>query len=1215
MDLTILDEELEQDTSSVETQEPQEPVDVQSFGGMDLTILDDDTSPTSQIQQQEPVEVQSFKGMDLTILDSDVTSTQITSADDAGYETPIEDDRAPTEEQASEADSLATQELNADVVLKVNSMYDIEFKTTKETEYDASGKSTRTGVRRKSEFADIRRGIEQDLRRQGVVPEQMEQAIEDEFKARGIEVGSLSETAEVYAEQESARAVEKVNEKKERLIELLTSENFVTSGLTDQLLNSGLSISQINGLVTADEFLNPVTGIVDVPILFKDAGESIKNGDYGVASLQVGAAVLSLAPALGVVKVGTKVAAKSRNKVMDKIVAADKSSTKETVEAARVSANTVEGKEIEQQFLREFEEANEVNVTDVDPETGNLSINQQKARDAGRDTATDAMNLQASRSASEADLIAQGKDADRIFTDAEAFLDVGEDADALMSPILKAEKFNAIVSIAKDFKTNNPNSWSNDKTVIDNLFELTVGKDIDANQELADSLAKYGLTFDEYVMTVVSGGSDAGKILNKLSQIKRAGHLDNVDAVKNKALEKRQNGFMRTFRRLENIRRGGMVSMIKTAARNLQSAAIRAPMEAFENIMDNTIYALQNDGVIAGGKALLDLRGGWKGSLSHLKYMYRNPALAKQLTEHILDRPEFANQYTNLFDNVNEYQKATGRGEGGALDTVLSKVEDVVTFANTPNRIQEYLVRRGAFMGEMERLVQREYGINFLEALKDGKLRDLMANSSSVRPKGKAKFEDLIEQSVRRALDVTYAKAPDVPMFKSMSDFITKNGLTTVIEFPRFMFNSLELMGQYSAGAANPVIKRIMGKRGPLDAKDRQNITRNMSGAIAIYAAYQYRTDPSRLGLSGQEPASYEQLNTGDGTVMDVTPQFPLRQTLWIGEAINQVMKGTLNDWKGFTADEMLETFGGASMRTGASNVFIDEIGDMISNAGDLKGEQQAGKILGATIGNYLASWGVPVAQVIEAQRISGNRPMTYEDRSGDYQLKDFGESFTSNVGRSFEQRYGNLTDPSAIEDMPLREGLFDAEGGRTRVGAVGSGLFGITRFTGNSESAEYLIRKGFNDWELGSQDPVRKVRNEQNKLMRKDLKTVVDVVRNIEINLRKEYMNKSADYKSNLTIDSHVNKAVRPIIKGFVGDLKSFVKEAADGKATFEELATRDYNNMSEDSRIRALNAYEKAQDRLDKKDRVPFDKTNGSHLLILKALDEALSTGDTIF
>ncbi len=129
MDLTILDEELEQYTSSVEKQEP---VEVQSFKGMNLEILDDDgTSPTTQVQPQKPVEVQSFKGMNLEILDDDVTATQITAADDAGYETPIEDDRAPTEEQAAEADSLARQELSADVVEKVNSMYDTEFKHTR----------------------------------------------------------------------------------------------------------------------------------------------------------------------------------------------------------------------------------------------------------------------------------------------------------------------------------------------------------------------------------------------------------------------------------------------------------------------------------------------------------------------------------------------------------------------------------------------------------------------------------------------------------------------------------------------------------------------------------------------------------------------------------------------------------------------------------------------------------------------------------------------------------------------------------------------------------------------------------------------------------------------------------------------------------------------------------------------------------------------------
>jgi len=262
-----------------------------------------------------------------------------------------------------------------------------------------------------------------------------------------------------------------------------------------------------------------------------------------------------------------------------------------------------------------------------------------------------------------------------------------------------------------------------------------------------------------------------------------------------------------------------------------------------------------------------------------------------------------------------------------------------------------------------------------------------------------------------------------------------------------------------------------------------------------------------------------------------------------------------------------------------------------------------------------LASWGVPIAQVIEVQRISGNRPMTYEDRSGDYELKDFGESFTSNVKRSFSQRYGNLIDPSSIEDMPRREGLFDPEGGKTRVGAVGSGLLGLTRYTGNSESAEYLIRKGFNDWEIGSRDPIKKVRSEANKLMRKNLPTVVNTVRQFETTLRKEYMAMPANskYKLDNTVDQFVNRRVRPMIKGYMQDLQAHVKLAADGKATFKELATRTFNKMPEEDRVRALDQYELMQSKLPEKDRQPFDIKNGSHLLMLKALDEALGQGDT--
>ena len=1151
--------------------------------------------------------------------------TQVPTVDDVGNETPIEDDRAPT---ATESQALTY--IEDDIVEEEAADFSIEGQEVLKNLYETSLAEI-TGEQAEKTFAE-----EEEFATQ-VLSEKQVAMLGPGLKEKYLESRKFrQENKEEIIKGRNIEFKNQLTERYNALNNILSGKehtdfetgkeysNPIRKQMVLSLLDKGYDVNVIAhtlGVAEFSPFLGTAMGVIDVPQTLSQARELQDEGETGMArALQVISGVEIAATAIGagfLVKAGknlvTGTKAPTTSETMKKIVAADTVATGESVEAASKVAETTEGQELSQKLIREFEEANEVNVTDVDPDTGNLIINQQKARDAGRAVAEDTMNLQASRAASEATLIAEGKDSDRIFTDAEAFLDVGEDAEALMSPILKPEKFNAVVAIAKDFKDKNPNNWNNDKTVIDNLFELTVGKEIEANQDLADSLGKYGLTFDEYIMTVVSGGSDAGRILNKLSQIKRAGHLNNVNASKNRALENRQNGFMRTFRRLENIRRGGMVSMIKTAMRNLQSAAIRMPAEALENIMDNALVAMQNDGVISGAKALVDFRGGWKGSLSHLKYMYRDPILAKNLTEYILDRPDFAKQYTNLFDNVNEYQKATGRGEGGALDTVLSKVEDVVTFANTPNRIQEYLIRRAAFMGEMERLVEREYGIDLLQALKDGKLRDLMANSSTVRPKGSATFEDIVEQSVRRGLDVTYAKTPDITQFKDMTNFITRNGLTTVIEFPRFMFNSLELMGQYSAGAFNPVLKRAFGPKtfkDSLDAKDRQNITRNMTGALGIFAAYEYRT-------SDNAPATYSQMNTnylGTDTVMDVTPQFPLRQMLWIGEFAKRFKDGTLNNWTGFTADEALETFGGGSMRTGASNVFIDEVGDIISGAGDLKGEDRLGKTVGAALGNYLASWFVPVQQVIDAQRITGDRPMTYEDRSGNYEQKGFFESVGSNVGRSFEQRYGNLTDPSSIKDLPLREGLFDREEGKARVGAVGSGIFGLNRFTANSETAEYLIRKGFNGWELESKSPVKQVRRQQNKLMRKNLKTLIDIVRDREVQLRKDYMNESDKFKSENKIDAYVNKSVRPTITGFINDLKTLTREEAENNVPYEQLALEKFNKLSEDRRVRALQEFNKTQSKKEPKDRVEFDPSNGTHLLMLIVLDETYSELDTI-
>ena len=155
-------------------------------------------------------------------------------------------------------------------------------------------------------------------------------------------------------------------------------------------------------------------------------------------------------------------------------------------------------------------------------------------------------------------------------------------------------------------------------------------------------------------------------------------------------------------------------------------------MEGFGNVIDTALYNLSNEGAISGAKSLASLNN-WKDSFRHMKYMFNNPKETKEVVDFILERPELQGQYRLLFDNINEIMISTGRGKGGVIDKVLSEGEDAVMALNIPNRWQEFLVRRGAFLGELERLVKREYNIDFIEALNKGKIRDLLNDAGNVR--------------------------------------------------------------------------------------------------------------------------------------------------------------------------------------------------------------------------------------------------------------------------------------------------------------------------------------------------------------------------------------------------------------------------------------------------------------------------------------------------
>ena len=765
-----------------------------------------------------------------------------------------------------------------------------------------------------------------------------------------------------------------------------------------------------------------------------------------------------------------------------------------------------------------------------------------------------------------------GKETARTVTERDGDLfDLSLGDDVITAPILDPEKFNGIAAAATDLQKLYPDIFNNNKTLIDNLLDVTVSKDLKLDgQELIDTLDKYGVSFEDYVLTVVSGASEAGTLLQKLSQIRaRSKRLKNVDKDK----EKDAGVIRKTIMRVENIRRGGLVSQIATASRNLTSAGIRLPLESLGNVMDNAIYAFNQPirggvrdgtGGIVGGTKELFSGENWKDSFRGMKYVFSRPDIAEGYSDLILKSPELAKQFDSMYNNINEIQKMSGRGGDRYADGLLTALEDGVEFLNGPNRWQEYLVRRGTFFGEMERLVRREYKIDLVDALNDGKLPNLLNDSSEVRPKNARSFLDIVDEATNAALDVTYAKQPDIEVFKNTSQFITRNGLTVIVPFPRFMFNSMELMGQYAGGASIPLTRKISdivsGGRigaGPLTRKDRQRISRNLQGIAAVGAAYQFRTSAGAL-------ADYEQVAIGDDAQMDTTATYPLAQFLYVGEATKRLIKGTFDDW--FDGQEFIELFTGSNFRAGVGNSILEEIAQ-IADATDMTTREALGRALGRPLGNYLSTWAVPLGQIIDGQRATGLRGTEFKESAKDPDLSFFG-TLERETLQPLRNR-GILLSREQEAALPNKEyaGYYD---GRERM-YPGAKVLGLSMTTRRSDDAEYLARLGL-DWrDLSSRSKVPSIKNFELKMLNDMfIPTMVEISRDLEEYFREEYRNKddTDPIKNEFTENEFASNKLRPVIKKKLRVFKTKIREGSITQGDEYAVALTKYRRITPDLR-----------------------------------------------
>ena len=1131
-----------------------------------------------------------------------------------------------------------SEEIDARIQRKFEEQRDLIAANVQESEY--------ANLVAESHAEDLKFRIEELDRRGLTVQQAREMAAERGGDALATFESNFAEPKQIGQER-LEETEEWAETARDRVIARLNTKNMITSGITDQLLDGPFTLSEINALVLADEMINPATSFLEVPIHYANFQEALNEGRYWAASgnlamiaVEITAAKAVLKPmAKGVTNVWkyagrgkqkgydtVQLAMRNEAEIYDKINAANKV----TADAnAKLRSDYIIEYEARINEIRKSAGKPSISISKQDEKTGLFTIDPEKTREQGSMVITDAYRTTDRTNRA-------GQNVDEMDLE-----DLSMGVDNIAIPILKPEKLDALIAIAASLKKAKPDSFKRKKgtTLIDNLFELTVDQDLLASDELLDLLNKHGMSYEEYILGVVGSGSEAGRLLGKLGQIGRVRPKSLTDMRENQKLATEQSIaklWNTTVLRVEGARRGILVSSWATTARNITTGGIIQPMASLANLADAMLIAGRSSdnaaGAVYSGVAALGKKATWKGSFSNLVYIFKDQEYAKAMTDYILKYPELSGQYKKMFDGIGEIQSNLGRGQavtrpGKVLDGAMSKIEDGVQFLNTPNRWQDHVMRRGTFVAELERRVQLEYGQDLQQLIKDGRIQEIINDTSSIRPDGAPSFLTLVEDSTKKSMDITFAGTPNNKLLENISNGIVKSGIGTLfIPFPRFMMTSLEWMGDHTTGAFQVPLRKILLKStgndipekmrsdfskltpvqfskkykktkdqvrkeaGSLNVRDREQITKNLVGWATMGALYNLRTSEDMSSDHKRFTLKSKDANGEPTTVdLDTTAQYPIRQMSWVVEYLRNLPPeslggiagaaeyafgdetgntGTVSSWQGMEKGEVLETFLGLQARTGSANIFIDEIANFVNDMReeDIENSAAFDRVFGRFIGQYAASFLVPLTQIITAQRAMGIRDAEMKDHASLYDTSDFSNQFEPAASRSFNQGEVFLA-PSVTNALEERETIAKVNPKRVNQGM--KLFFGLNYYESDSGDIEFLKEIGWTDptYSLGSKKVEKPARNYVNKELGEALSEIVLSAKEEANEVAKEWKTSPALQREYTSEKAVYQTIARQYIADEFKTFKSNISKEADGELTELALILRKYKALTDTS------------------------------------------------
>ena len=805
----------------------------------------------------------------------------------------------------------------------------------------------------------------------------------------------------------------------------------------------------------------------------------------------------------------------------------------------------------------------------------------------------------------------------------------------LTTAILDPDKLNGMVAFTKSLKDKGL-KFDKKKTFSENLFEMTVAKKIELgdDEDLLRMLNDAGLSFEDYMTTIITSGSEAGSLLNKLSQMKkgiegrvfsnakrgggktRRQRTEDEEYWKNLANTDSFYGALNNLSlRYEGMRRGMLVSQLATAVRNFESVFLRVPAETVVNIMDTAMFQagknMQNANGIIGktwgaGKGLASVSplkltdvsnianpnlvnkitgkgitwtDNWRGSTAALKLLFtpdkqddiqrtlesffklaRQPEQFHRLFATLNDINQVKRKLTTkiVTDKSGKYKRYVDEGitmdkerpiSSGFMsgaDKVLAEFENVVWTLNYFNRWQEHYARRNISYGELYRQVSREWGIDLTRLIDNGFIDDVLNDATTfsktngpfkagqaLKPKDAPSIVELMERATKTALDQTYGNPPNTKWLRDLERLVVRTGIpgtplkgTSILPFPRFMFSQMELMAEYTAGAADPVVRNIarivggtpqlvrQGKLPKLELGDRgrQLVSRNLVGFAAIAGACAYRR-------SGEAPADYFMLHNplDERDEINITPLHPLRPILFIGNLCSMVVDEPENGIKRVTkylaeeggGRELLQTFLGTGVRMGIGSDLLEgvfQFAELIQNAAtegnveDFLAQSRVSNFVSAYMSNYLQTHVTYLNQFTDIQRMTGMRTDKFKEYPKPISL-DPTVSADTVFKRPFN-KYMDVIEEKNLQDKPF---LFDDDFNPKKRVDIGQKFLGLSKETADTEDEKFLKKLGFKDFIIIGNQFSEKGRIETIKILKGEIPKIVEMSRDYYDSMIKE--------------------------------------------------------------------------------------------------------------